>query len=180
VTGNTNHGSMGEHQISHYIDCFAGDQHPGTLHGQQVGVAVLTMARLQEAVLASERPPVLRPTQIDAADMARRMGAEVAAQCRAEIGPKILDADAAARLNEKLEDIWPSFRREAQAFRIPMAELEALLRAAGAPLSPQDLGLDVPFYREAVRHCREMRNRYSFLDLAADADILDDFVAREG
>ncbi|TIX40292.1 MAG: sn-glycerol-1-phosphate dehydrogenase, partial [Mesorhizobium sp.] len=34
-TGVSNHGSMGEHQISHYIDCFAGERHPGTLHGTQ-------------------------------------------------------------------------------------------------------------------------------------------------
>ena len=46
-TGISNHGSMGEHQISHYIDCFAGSRHPGTLHGEQVGVATLTMARIQ-------------------------------------------------------------------------------------------------------------------------------------
>ena len=35
-TGISNHGSMGEHQISHYIDCFAGDRHPGTLDAHLV------------------------------------------------------------------------------------------------------------------------------------------------
>ena len=56
-TGVSHHGSMGEHQISHYIDCFAGDKHPGTLHGQQVGVASLTMARLQQQILSGDKPP---------------------------------------------------------------------------------------------------------------------------
>jgi glycerol-1-phosphate dehydrogenase [NAD(P)+] len=28
-------------------------------------------------------------------------------------------------------------------------------------------------------HCREMRNRYSFLDLAADSGVLEDFAAGE-
>ena len=60
-TGTTHPGSMGEHQISHYIDFVAGERHPGTLHGQQVGVASLTMARLQEQLLASETPPVVKP-----------------------------------------------------------------------------------------------------------------------
>ncbi len=54
-TGVSHHGSMGEHQISHYIDCFAGARHPGTLHGQQVGIASLTMARLQQRMLADEQ-----------------------------------------------------------------------------------------------------------------------------
>ena len=40
-------------------------------------------------------------------------------------------------------------------------------------------GLPADTYREAVLHCREMRNRYTFLDIAADAGILEDFAAGE-
>lgn len=179
LTGSTNHGSMGEHQISHYIDCFAGDRHPGTLHGQQVGVGVLTMARLQDAMLASDGPPVLKATHIDEADMARRMGDAIAAQCRRDIAPKIFGPAATEALNQRLAEIWPELRREMDAFRIPTAELERLLLAAGAPTTARDLGVPADFYREATLHCREMRNRYSFLDLAADAGVLADFAAGE-
>jgi glycerol-1-phosphate dehydrogenase [NAD(P)+] len=42
------------------------------------------------------------------------------------------------------------------------------------------LGLDVEFYREAVCHARETRERYSALDLAADAGLLEAFAAGEG
>lgn len=179
-TGMSNHGSMGEHQISHYIDCFAGDRHRGTLHGQQVGVGVLTMGRLQQAMLDSETPPVLRPTRLDPDDMARRMGPAVAAECLEAIRPKVLDAEGAAVLNGRLAAIWPDLRRECAAFRIPVAEMDRLLAAAGAPRTAADLGLPAGFYREAVLHCREMRNRFSFLDLAADSGILADFAAGEG
>jgi len=65
------------------------------------------------------------------------------------------------------------------AFTLPVAEMERMLRAAGGALTARDLGLPVDFYREAVIHCREMRNRYSFLDVAADEGILADFVAGE-
>lgn len=178
-TGMSNHGSMGEHQISHYIDCFAGDRHPGTLHGQQVGVATLTMARIQRHYLESEKPPVIRPTVIDPADMARRMGDEIAAQCFAEIQPKIFDANGAAAINEKLADMWPTLRKELQAFALPVEEMEQMLRDAGGPMTAADLGLPVDFYREAVIHSREMRNRYSFVDIAADEGLLADLAARE-
>lgn len=178
-TGMSNHGSMGEHQISHYIDCFAGDRHPGTLHGQQVGVGVLTMGRLQQAMLANERAPVLRPSTIDPRGMTRRMGATIAEQCLAEIQPKILDEAGAAALNARLEALWPELRRELAAFVIPVAEMTRLLTEAEAPMTAGDLGLPQDFYREAVIHCREMRNRYSFLDLAADSGILEDFAANE-
>ncbi|PSJ59534.1 iron-containing alcohol dehydrogenase [Kumtagia ephedrae] len=179
MTGMSHHGSMGEHQISHYIDCFAGDRHPGTLHGQQVGVGVLTMGRLQRQMLSSDKPPVIKPTRIDRNGMARRMGAEVAGQCWTEIQPKIFDEKGADEFNAKLEALWPQLRRELQAFVIPVDEMSRLLAAAEGPMTAADLGLPVDFYREAVLHCREMRNRYSFLDLAADVGILEDFVAGE-
>jgi glycerol-1-phosphate dehydrogenase [NAD(P)+] len=175
----SNHGSMGEHQVSHYIDCFAGDHHPGTLHGQQVGVASLSMARIQNWFLDQERPPVIRPTRVDEADMARRMGPAIAAQCAAEYRKKALDADGAARLNESLQEIWPSLRAECRQWAVPVETMKARLAAAGGPTSAAEMGLPVDFYREAVRHGHEMRNRFAFVDLACDADLLDDFAAEE-
>lgn len=175
-TGMTNHGSMGEHQISHYIDCFAGERHPGTLHGQQVGVASVTMARLQQKMLASDRPPVIKPTRIDERDMARRMGPEIAAQCRAEWQKKAFDEKGAEIANRKLEAIWPELREEVKSFIIPADEIKSMLSAAGGPSTPEELGVDADFYREAVVHCREMRNRFSFLDIAADAGELDSLI----
>lgn len=170
---------MGEHQISHYIDCFAGDRHPGTLHGQQVGVASLTLARVQQSLLASETPPKLKPTEIDPQDMAQRMGREIAAQCYADIAPKRLDAVGAEALNKRLAELWPALREETRPMMIPVSEMESLLRSAGAPVSAKDLGLSSDFYHEAVLHAREMRNRFSFLDLAADARLLESFVTTE-
>ena len=58
--------------------------------------------------------------------------------------------------------------------------MERLLKAAGAATTAQELGVPVDFYREAVIHNREMRNRYSFLDLAADSGILEDFARGQG
>lgn len=180
LTGVSNHGSMGEHQISHYIDCFAGMRHPGTLHGQQVGVATLTMARLQQRMLAADRPPVILPTEIDEADMVRRMGAVAARQCLREFKKKALDAEGAKAFNQKLERLWPELKRELAPFIIPAEEMERLLRAAGGATTARELGLSQDFYREAALRCREMRNRFSFLDIAADARILADFVVDEG
>ncbi len=174
-TGTSAHGSQSEHQVSHYIDCFAGDRHPGTLHGEQVGVATLTMARLHESILAEEDPPVLQPTRVDAADMARRMGREIGAQCAEACREKAHGVEETARLNDRLAEIWPDRRRESAAFAVPTDRIAALLRAAGAPVTSDDLGVAKPLWREAVRHGHEMRNRYSFADLACDAGLLDRF-----
>ena len=176
-TNVSNHGSMSEHQISHYIDCFAAERHPGTLHGEQVGVASITMARLQQWLLDRPAPPTLRPTRLDEDDMVRRMGPEIGAQCAAEYRKKALDERGAARLNEKLQEIWPYLRRECLSLSVPVETMRERLAAAGGATSATELGLDAAFYREAVRHAHEMRNRFSFVDIACDAGLLDDFAA---
>jgi glycerol-1-phosphate dehydrogenase [NAD(P)+] len=178
-TGVSNSGSMGEHQISHYIDCFAGAKHPGTLHGQQVGVASLTMARLQRLLLSQTQPPRLLPTRIDAEGMRQRMGSAVADQCRVEFEKKAFSGEGLERLNARLAEIWSDLREEVRPFILAVEEMESMLRASGGPATPQELGVEADFYREAVVHCREMRNRFSFLDIAADAGMLEDFAAEE-
>ena len=47
--------SQGEHLISHYVDMFAPAQRCAYLHGEQVAVATLTMARIQEACWRQDR-----------------------------------------------------------------------------------------------------------------------------
>ena len=178
-TGVSHHGSMGEHQISHYIDCFAGDLHPGSLHGQQVGVAALTMARLQQRMLADDQPAVVSATHIDPDAMRRRFGPEVATQCLAELKLKAFDIDRAAAFNNRLAKLWPELRRELAAFVIPVGEIKRLLSAAGGATTATELGVPLDIYRQAIVHCREMRNRFSFLDIAADAGTLEKFAANE-
>ena len=165
-TGISNHGSMGEHQISHYIDCFAGSRHPGTLHGEQVGVATLTMARIQSKVLSSNSAPVLSPTQLDFDGMVTRMGEDVATQCYAEITKKALDARQAEALNQKIEKLWPDLRQQCLDIAVPVEMLTNKLTLSGAPTTAKALGLSQDFYREAVCHAHEMRNRFSFVDIA--------------
>lgn len=178
-TGVSHHGSMGEHQISHYLDCFAGDRHPGTLHGQQVGVATLTMARIQHQILSSETPPVVSATKIDFEDMKKRMGVDVATQCLEEYKMKAFDEAGAEAFNQKIASIWSELREECLAMAISVEQLESLLRAAGGPATAKELGVPVDLYQEAVLHAHEMRNRFSFADIACDSGILPQIVARE-
>ena len=132
-TGISHAGSMGEHQISHWIDMFAGADHPGTTHGQQVGVASLLMARLQAELLARAEPPTVRPTVVDEAAMRGRYGPALAELCLAELRKTALDADGAAALNRRLAEVWPDLRTEIGAQAIPVAEMAQALRAAGGP-----------------------------------------------
>jgi glycerol-1-phosphate dehydrogenase [NAD(P)+] len=178
VAGTSHSGSMGEHGISHFIDMFA-RPHPGSLHGEQVGIATLTMARLQGAMLADPTPPVLAPAPIDEAALAARYG-DKAPLCIAALASKALDGDRLDAANGRLAEHWDDWRRVLGRLMVPPVRLEATLAAAGAATRPAAIGLDPDVYRLAVAHAHEIRDRFSFLDLAAATGQLEAFAATEG
>jgi glycerol-1-phosphate dehydrogenase [NAD(P)+] len=178
IVGGSKPASMGEHLISHYIDLMA-RPHPGSLHGEQVGVATLTVSRLQHALLAAERPPAVRPTSIDVAALRSRYGPRLGDQCIAAFRAKALDGAAADRMNARLAAIWPTMTARLRDVMLPTARLRDAMEAAGAPVGGTGLGLSRDFYQSAVRHAREIRDRYSILDLAGDAGLLEEFVVGE-
>ena len=59
------------------------------------------------------------------------------------------------------------------------ARLEAAVGACDGPMKPGDIGLDAARYGEAVAHAHEIRDRFSFLDLAAHTGRLAGFAERE-
>ncbi len=178
-TGTSHHGSMGEHQVSHWIDMFAGAAHPGTIHGQQVGVASLAMARLQAELLALDKPPAIKPTSIVEAEFVARYGESIGRMCYAEAKKKSFDKAGAEAFNRKLQDLWPLLCEELRPFAMDPATMKAALQAAGGPVTATELGLPRQVWRDAMKHARHIRNRWSFLDLADDAGLLDDFLQRD-
>lgn len=179
-TGVSNHGSMGEHQVSHWIDMFAGKFHPGSLHGQQVGIASIVIARLQQKILAMETLPEFNPLKIDDDAILRRYGNEIGKYCIAECRKKAFDSDGAKNFNRKLHELWPTLRCELKNFAVPPDEMEAALKASGGPIDADGLGLDRKIFRDSIKYAREIRGRWSFLDLADDLSILDQFLEEEG
>ena len=178
-TGVSHHGSMGEHQVSHWIDMFTGKAHPGTTHGQQVGVASLAIARLQCEILALDRAPEIRPTHIVEAEFVDRYGEDIGAMCYAEAKKKSFDKVGAARFNAKLSALWPQLREELRPFIMDPATMKATLAAAGGPVTATEMGLSRYVWQDAMKYARDIRNRWSFLDLADDAGLLDEFLSRD-
>jgi glycerol-1-phosphate dehydrogenase [NAD(P)+] len=154
--------------------------HPGSLHGEQVGVATLTLSRLQNPLLDAERPPEVRATRVDEAALRARYGAALAGPVTTAFRAKALYEAAAARMNARLAEIWPTMSARMREVMLPTERLREALVAAGAPTAGVDLALPSGFYRTAVRHAREVRDRYSILDLAGDAGVLEAFAAEEG
>ncbi|MEE8443702.1 MAG: sn-glycerol-1-phosphate dehydrogenase [Alphaproteobacteria bacterium] len=164
--------SQGEHLISHYVEMMAPTDWPEAFHGEQIAVATLTMARLQERMLDGPAPR-LRATAVGEAEVTAHFGAELGPACWNAFAAKCFDAARAEALNARLAENWDSFRTRLRTASRPAAPLEEVLARAAVPRRPEDLHWPHAFYRDAVRHAREIRDRYTFLDLAADSGMLE-------
>ena len=171
ICGGSAPASQGEHMISHFMDMLPPPGWPGALHGEQIAVTTLTAARLQERVLADGRPRPA-PNAVARADVDAVFGKALGAMCWQEFEQKTLDAEHADQLNAKLKSDWDGIRDRIAVVSKPAAVLEHALRRAGAPMIPEDIGLSREYYERAVLFARTIRNRYCFLDLAADSGIL--------
>lgn len=170
IIGNSQPASQGEHLISHYIDMFADAARPLIFHGEQVGVTTLSMVRLQERMLG-ERPTIRADISTEA-EFKARYGEELGASCWAEFAQKRMTAEKAEQLNDLLADRWPAIRDRVRSVLLTTERLTQVLKAAGADLTPDAIHLPRGFYETALLRCREIRNRYTFLDLAAGAGKL--------
>lgn len=159
--------SQGEHLISHYIDMFAPAGREAHFHGEQVAVATLTMARIQEDLLAGG-PPRLRPASVTCGDLQRRFGAEIGASCWKEFEAKQAACTRVLARGEPAAATWDEMRANICRVLVPAATIASVLERAGCPTAPADIGVTGGFYTTAVRNARFLRDRYTFLDLADD------------
>ncbi|MFO0991635.1 MAG: sn-glycerol-1-phosphate dehydrogenase [Hyphomicrobiales bacterium] len=168
ICGGSYPASQGEHLISHYVEMLGSHNDDAPMHGEQIAVTTLVMARLQEELLAGP-PPRLKASSVTLAELASHFGDELGRDCMVEIMPKLLNDPQADELNAKLERIWPPLTDDLRKMMRPASEIANALKRCGAPTTYEQLGLSRGFFADAVLHAREIRNRYTFLDLAADS-----------
>lgn len=159
--------SQGEHLLSHYVEMMRPAGLPETYHGEQIAACTVAMAALQQRVLAGD-VPVLRPNRLDRADLIEHFGPVIGEGCWQEFVQKRFDAEATDALNDRLARRWDAMRARIAGVSADAAKLRGCLAAAGAPVEPGALGWPAPLFEAALAHAREIRNRYTFLDLVAD------------
>ncbi|MGE5187104.1 MAG: iron-containing alcohol dehydrogenase, partial [Acidobacteriota bacterium] len=160
--------SQGEHLLSHYIEMVRPSGLPATLHGEQIAVCTVAMAELQQRMLDGAAP-VLRPTPLGRQDLVDHFGPVIGEACWRELELKHFDAARTDELNARLAASWDAIRARIRAVTLDARALRAVLAGCGAPVAPADLGWPASLLQQALVHAREIRNRYTFLDLAADS-----------
>jgi glycerol-1-phosphate dehydrogenase [NAD(P)+] len=170
ICGSSHPASQGEHLISHFVDMLGDPTWPPAFHGEQIGVTTLTMARLQERLLDMRAPRVTAdPT--NAVKLTAVFGEELGRSCWTECAQKRVDEHRAEEINDRLAIRWDHIQEAIARIMRPAFELERILHRAAAPTLASDLGWPADFYAYAVNHARLIRNRYTFLDLAANCGL---------
>jgi glycerol-1-phosphate dehydrogenase [NAD(P)+] len=179
--------SGAEHQFSHLweMEGLGHDRHPPLSHGFKVGVGSVAVAALYERVLARDLTALdadaLAALWPDAAEAERRVRAThttpgldeaaVAETLAKHAGPDELRARLAL-----LAERWPALRERLAGQLMPAATVRELLAAAGCPTGPAGIGLGWDALEATYQRARMIRRRYTVLDLANEAGILDECV----
>ncbi len=176
VAGRTAPISGAEHAISHLLDMAAiRTGVPTGYHGAQVGVASVVVAALWEDLLEGIVPARLLDAPPDPeaarADIEARFGrfdpsGETAAECWRLYQRKLAAWTAGRASRERLVAGWDDHVARLTDGLRPPASIVRTLRAAGAPATFSDLGVDPQTARWAVGSAHLLRDRFGVLDLA--------------
>jgi glycerol-1-phosphate dehydrogenase [NAD(P)+] len=175
--------SGAEHQFSHLWD-MQHHVHEGRtpLHGFKVGIGTLAVAGLYEYLLARNLDDLdvasccaRWPDEAGGDQTARALfrQADLAAVALRESRAKWVDVAGLRRQLETLRRVWPDLRGRLCQQLIPRLELKAMLRAAGAPVEPEEIGISRARLRESVGQAYFLRRRFTVLDLAVRCGLLE-------
>lgn len=90
-----------------------------------------------------------------------------------ETREKYLDAHALSERLQLLVGRWPRMRERLRRQLMPADQLRELLRRAGCPTSPAEIGLDMQRFRHTYSRAQMIRRRYTVLDLTQQTGIFD-------
>lgn len=178
--GNSRPASGCEHHMSHYWEMMfeqAGKR--PVPHGTQVGVGTVLILKLAEA---------LRRTKVDfaAARAAAAAYNQAAweAEIRAAYGPAaegVIAMEAKAKKNETsarlhridvMEEKWAQI--DSLLAALPDSEtMMSLLRSLDSSCLPQEIGVDRELLKRTFMYCKEVRDRYTILQMVWDLGLLD-------
>jgi len=168
MAGSSAPASGGEHLISHTLDMLAlRDHRPHDLHGRQVGIGTVLALELYRRVLATE--PSRWIAEQGAID--ERYWGALSAAVRAEYdGKRKRYAEAGEKLSRP--GAWDRLRGTLHPMVRPPSDIRDCLRRAGAAWRAEDIGRTCDDVRGALLHAREMRSRFTILDLAFMTGVL--------
>lgn len=159
--------SQGEHLLAHYAEMRFPEIAHDHLHGEQIAVTTLYMARLQEQFLRMPSPPQWTKSLPDQTFILDYFGVETGEEIWKEWDAKLTLIGNQKAFNERLASKWNDIKTLLTQYIVP----EIILRKALEQSDTEELGLNATQWQEALRHAPLIRNRFTFLDLGLMSGI---------
>ena len=179
--GNSRPASGAEHHISHFFEMqFIFDGIPAVLHGTKVGIGTVMMLRLYEMLAKMEKPDfdalrkgaAGRPSFDEwTAEMERayRGGAPMVIALERKAGKN--SPEKLLKRLDAIEEHWEEIQTLA-ASAPPSAQIRDILESLGAPVRPEQVGVCPQYVADGILYAKELRDRYTILQLLWDLDLL--------
>ena len=97
-------------------------------------------------------------------------------RCLQETRAKYIDK---IQLRDQLQlfvEKWSETKARLEKQLLPLEDAKAKLRAVGAPVEPEEIGLSRSKLRETFIHSQFLRNRYTIIDLAVRANYMEQWL----
>jgi glycerol-1-phosphate dehydrogenase [NAD(P)+] len=176
--------SGAEHQFSHLweMEGLGKTADPPLSHGFKVGGGTVAIAALYELILERDLGDLdieaLRdfwPTRewMEGSVRAQHASTDLRRGAAEQTLAKYVGAEVLAKRLELLGEVWPGLREKVREQLMPAEQIRGMLEAAGCPTGPVEIGLGWEDFEATYSRAQTIRKRYTVLDLASEAGILD-------
>lgn len=163
MSGSSEPASQGEHMLCHYMESFF-EPRQDNFHGEEVAVATLYMAKLQEKLLELDSLQI-KEKKFTKKYFTELFGEEKAPKYYKEFKAKKLDAQMVEDANKFLKKNWVKMKHEISSKSLGYRKIFNILKECGAPIDIADLGWKEEEFKQACKQAYLTRNRFTFLDL---------------
>jgi glycerol-1-phosphate dehydrogenase [NAD(P)+] len=180
--------SGAEHQFSHLWDMQHHTHHGDSpSHGFKVGIGSLASMALYEELLAYDMttlnvetilagwPPV-DTTSLHVANLFD--DEELKHVAISETQAKYPSHQQLEKQLRTLQQTWPDLREKLKSQLIPFDQVQAMLRDAGCPTRPEEIGISRQRLRHSYCQALAIRRRFTVLDLAERTALLEPALER--
>lgn len=182
--GNSRPASGCEHHLSHYWEMkFIMEGRKPILHGTKVGVGMITALKLYH-MLAQEQVDF---TAAEAKAYDREAWEKQIRDCYQVAADGIIRLEEACGKNDVakrdqrlavIKENWTMIQKTIKESLPATEEMERLLLSLDAPINPQQIGVSLEMAADGVRIAKEVRDRYTVLQLLWDLGLSEEYALR--
>lgn len=182
--GSSRPASGSEHHLSHFWEMkFLQEMRPAVLHGSKVGLAtILTCALYKELAVVRPDFAAARRRLENMSEADRRIWESNISEAYDSSADEVIDLEKHALKNdphsalirlEKIEHNWSEIIDLAEELIPQPDEIKHALEINRGAVRPSELGISETLALEAVVFAKELRDRYTVLQLYWDLDLVD-------